>query len=61
MTRGIKPTSLRKRQALNQKTFWKTVILLNVLLAQNITLVDAVKIAKNQKNKKVNNIGMKLL
>lgn len=53
MKRGIKPTSLRKRQALNQKTFWKTVILLNVLLAQNITLVDAVKIAKDQKNKKL--------
>ena len=51
--KGVKVKELRKRKVLNENIFWKCISLLKVLMAQNISLVDALKIAREQRDRKL--------
>lgn len=51
--KGVKVKELRKRKVLNENIFWKCISLLNVLMTQNVSLVDALKIAKEQRDSKL--------
>ena len=51
--KGIKIDQLRKRKTLNETVFWKCMTLLKVLMLQNISLVDALNIAKEQQDQKL--------
>ena len=51
--KGVKVKELRKRKVLNENIFWKCISLLKVLMAQNVSLVDALKIAREQRDRKL--------
>ena len=51
--KGVKVKELRKRNVLNENIFWKCISLLKVLMAQNVSLVDALKIAREQRDRKL--------
>ena len=51
--KGVKVKELRKRKVLNENIFWKCISLLKVLMAQNVSLVDALKIAREQHDRKL--------
>ena len=51
--KGVKVKELRKRKVLNENIFWKCISLLKVLMTQNVSLVDALKIAREQRDRKL--------
>ena len=51
--KGVKVKELRKRKVLNENIFWKCICLLKVLMTQNVSLVDALKIAREQRDRKL--------
>ena len=51
--KGVKVKELRKRKVLNENIFWKCISLLKILMAQNVSLVDALKIAREQRDRKL--------
>lgn len=59
--KGIKVNVLRKRRVFKESIFWKCMTLLKVLMTQNISLVDALNIAKEQRDRKLSHAFNQML
>lgn len=61
LKKGINPTDLRKCSVHSEKTFWRFLSFLQILLEQNIPLAEALKLGSKQPNKKLSLIFQKTL